>query len=741
MGIKGRLNTGLQGFDYFSTSIFPFANLWKCANWPVVVRSAVTYSGEYGPGRAGVNSPWGLWLDANGDLAAPMDAGISEYRRLWWSNSNVSAGAGSIIGRDMVLVFTGTASTVSFDGSPSNVSRVDNRVTFTVTTDATNRIKFSGFTDPADPPKVTYLCFAEDEAAVLADPWALRPDAFDDLREIGLLRFMDPMSTNTSRAIRSIDDIATPNYCKWGGDGREGGLLHGIPLEVMAHVCNQLQCHLYFNMPSRIGASKTGSISGWSRGTTGSAAVVSSYPLPADGDEVVFYKIQGLSRTFTCTADAGTDAFTAGAAHNLVENQSVLLSGTVPGGTNPNGARTAYYVKNVTSTTFQISSTRGGSVLDLTTNGGTVTVTIAVEGDRFTVANVDGVAGTFELTGPGSDTSLLSAIIVDSRSNQWATPIDFSSIRSAMVPILTALDGYLDPGLRIYLGNGNEVFNSGISFDYFWYTQAMARWSWVVVDSKSILHGYLTGLMASAANEVFGERRDRWRGVIELHTAGSLANLPFDGLAQAIIDFDPTLSIGDLIDHGAVTTYYAESLGAGANQATLTTWISDSQAANISDPATNPTQYSHFIRRVGAACYDGTGGPPTDSLYITELPALWDTENGKCVTAGITGGLICYEGGCHIIGPSLNSTTQDWLEQYIGSDAHASNIEQLLTLWDAETYTSYPSQFLSHCLKDGNSGSWGIRSEIGVDTPVSDAYATYNEDSRIRTRYAITTST
>lgn len=734
MGIKGRLGVGLQGFEYYNTSVFPFANLWKCANWPVVVRSAVTYDGSQGPGKS--TSPWGLWLDANGDLAAPMDAGITEYRRLWWENN--AAGNNSLIGRSMVLVFTGTATTVSFDGSPSNISRVGNRVTFTVTTDSTNRVKFSGLTNVNDPPKVTYLCFAEDEAAVIADQYAMRPAVFDDLRECGLLRWMDPMSINSNRATLSVSDFATGAYCKWGGVGREGGLKHGMPLEVMAHACNLLQCNLYFNMPSRIGIAKTGAITSWTRAAP---SVVGSYPLPANGDEVVFYKLSGLSRTFTCTADAGTDVFTAGAAHNLVNDQALVLSGSVPGGTNPNGARTAYYVKNVAATTFQVSLTRGGAVLNLTSNGGTITVTVTPEGDKFTVANVNAGAGTYELTGPGSDTSLLSAIsVTDVRNNQWATPVNFTSVRDAMKAVLVALDGYLDPGLKIFLGNGNEVFNSGISFDYFWYCQAMARWTWIGADSKSIMHGYLSGILASAANEVFAGRRDRWRGIIELHTSGSLASLPFDGLAQAIIDFDPTLDIGDLIDHGAVTTYYAESLGAGANQATLTTWISDSQAANISDPTTNPTQYSHFVRRVGIACYDGTGGPPTDSIYITEMPALWDTENGKCVTAGITGGLICYEGGCHIIGPSLNSTTQDWLEEYIGSQSHADNITQLLALWDAETYTSYPSQFLSHCIKDGNAGSWGVRDQVGVDTPVSTVYAAYNGDSRIRTRFSLTTT-
>jgi hypothetical protein len=716
----GRLQVGLQGFEYYNTPVFPFANLWKCANWPVVVRSAVTYDGSQGPGKS--NSPWGLWLDANGDLAAPMDAGITEYRRFWWENND--AGANSLIGRDMVLVFTGTASTVSFDGSPSNISRVGNRVTFTVTTDSTNRVKFSGFTDVNDPPKVTYLCFAEDEAAAIADPYALRPAALDDLRETGILRWMDPMSINSNRATLSVSDIATKEYCKWGGTGREGGLKHGMPLEIMANVCNQLQCHLYFNMPSRIGLAKTGAITSWTRAAP---SVVGSYPLPANGDEVVFYKLSGLSRTFTCTADAGTDVFTAGAAHNVVEDQAMLLSGSVPGGTNPNGARTAYYAKNVAATTFQVSTTRGGSVLNLTSNGGTVTVTITPEGDKFTVANVNAGAGTFELSGPGSDTSLLSAISVsDPRNNQWSTRANFTDIRTAMMAVLTALDGYLAPSLKIFLGFANEIFNSGLNFDYFYWARAQARWSWITIDSQSTLHGYMTGILASAANEVFGARRDRWRGVIELHTAGSLASLPFTGLAQAVTDFDPSLTVGDLIDHGAVTTYYAESFGAGANQATLTTWISDSQAANISDPTTYPTQYSHFVERIGTACYDGTGGPPTDSIYITEMPALWDTENGKCITAGITGGLICYEGGCHITGSSLNQTTRDWLEEYFGSQPHADNITQMLALWDAETYTSYPSQFLAHCTKDGNTGSWGVRDQVGVDTPVSAVYAAYN---------------
>lgn len=735
MPINGRLQVGMGGIDYF-TVLWPYANIWKVANFPVVVAGGVDYSGALGPGKA--LSPWGVYLDANGDLADPMDAAITEYRRLWYENT---LSTGSLIGRNMVLVFTGTATTVSFDGSPTNISRVGNRVTFTVASDSTNRVKFSGFTDLNDPPRVTYLCFAEDEAAVLANPLALSRAYYNDLKDAGIVRFMDAMSTNSSRALLRYTDIATPDYCKWGSAGREGGLKVGLPLAAVVSACNELQSHCYFNIPNRLGVGKSGAVSAV---TLANPGVVSSYPLPANGDEVIFYKMLGLGRTFTCTADATTDIFTTVSGnHNLVEDQAASLTGTIPAGLNIGGARTGYYVKVLSPTTFQLAATRGGAAINFTTNGGTITVTIELECDKFTVANVNAGAGTFELSGPGSDTSLLSAFVSGSTLNQWCTKFDLDDIEAEVVPVLEYLRDNLDPGLRLHLTYGNETFNSGANFDQFYVLRSQARHSWVTVDSHSTMYGYMLGLICKLANDVYGtEGRHRWRGVLEIQTA-NLGPTPLyiDGLEQAVTDFASPMTVGDLCYYGAVTSYYGESMIGSANGATLDTWIDDSITANISDPATYPTQYTQFVTKLGEEAYNGAHSLPGDSIDIVEMPALWEAQQDIFQAAGINK-MTMYEGGVHIVvSQALYSNLEliDFVNQYYGSAAHATNIQQSLALWDLLDDVEYPSQYLSHT-SPSRSGGWGARNEIGVDTPVSDVYASYNTDNLIRTRYSITTT-
>lgn len=72
------------------------------------------------------------------------------------------------------------------------------------------------------------------------------------------------------------------------------------------------------------------------------------------------------------TADAGTDAFTK-TAHTLVNGDMVVFGGTaVPGGL---VADTVYYVVNKATNTFQVAATSGGTAINLTSAGTSVTFT------------------------------------------------------------------------------------------------------------------------------------------------------------------------------------------------------------------------------------------------------------------------------------------------------------------------------------------------------------------------------
>lgn len=90
--------------------------------------------------------------------------------------------------------------------------------------------------------------------------------------------------------------------------------------------------------------------------------------------------VTGDLSSYTVTADAGTDTFTA-AGHDFVDGTPVQFSNS--GGGLPGGvvSGTTYYVANAATNTFQVTTFIGGTALDITSAGsGTNTVTeIAVD--------------------------------------------------------------------------------------------------------------------------------------------------------------------------------------------------------------------------------------------------------------------------------------------------------------------------------------------------------------------------
>jgi len=83
--------------------------------------------------------------------------------------------------------------------------------------------------------------------------------------------------------------------------------------------------------------------------------------------------VDGSASNYTnqaVTADSVTDKITL-ASHTLITNSIISFGGTLPGGiiTGYN-----YYVVNPTTNDFQISLTKSGSVVDLTSNGASVTI-------------------------------------------------------------------------------------------------------------------------------------------------------------------------------------------------------------------------------------------------------------------------------------------------------------------------------------------------------------------------------
>lgn len=105
-----------------------------------------------------------------------------------------------------------------------------------------------------------------------------------------------------------------------------------------------------------------------------------------------------VSHDFAPTdVNIGTEVITI-AAHGWVENQSVEFtsSGTLPGGIS---AATIYYLKTVTTNTFQISTTIGGSAVNLTSQG---TGTHTVQSGYVASVGTHGNGGGTGLSQPGT---------------------------------------------------------------------------------------------------------------------------------------------------------------------------------------------------------------------------------------------------------------------------------------------------------------------------------------------------
>ena len=98
-----------------------------------------------------------------------------------------------------------------------------------------------------------------------------------------------------------------------------------------------------------------------------SATVATATVTSTNIDEGIATDIFSKAAFATTDVDTGTDTITL-ASHVFIDNEIVQFSstGTLPAGIS---ASTNYYIRNPSSTGFQISTTRNGSVLDITTQG------------------------------------------------------------------------------------------------------------------------------------------------------------------------------------------------------------------------------------------------------------------------------------------------------------------------------------------------------------------------------------
>ena len=322
----GRVNLGLNGVNYYSL-FFPFINVWKCANHIQIVVGSISRWSNVPPGEAA--SPWGVYLDADGELINPLPSAFTAMLRVFISKANDGNPAGyDRTGERWVLKWDGTATDVTINGAPITQRQIGRRVDWTFPKSQNNLyVKFAGV-DKSNPPRNIRLCEARFESRLDAGE-IFNPDWLENVRNgSGIVRFMDWQMTNSNRSTLRYSDIPTRSFFRWGVDTLTPGQKGGMPVSLMSSLANAVQSHPWVCIPHVFGTNKTAKITGI---TKANPAVVSA------------------------------------TSHGFSNGDRVIIYGIFSGMTQPN--RNTYTVANATRDTFELSGTDSTSWSTYTSGG------------------------------------------------------------------------------------------------------------------------------------------------------------------------------------------------------------------------------------------------------------------------------------------------------------------------------------------------------------------------------------
>jgi hypothetical protein len=626
MPINGRICLGINGINYFS-GFFAFINIWKQGS--VIEINAPTGGGGSNQQwlsttqRGGTLSPWGVYLNDDGEMIAPVPTVVTSLNRVF------AAGTSNFLGESWVLKFDGTVGFVNITGA-SNVVRVGNRITWTWNSSGNLSVSFSTITQ-ADPPRNIRICRLSNEdrldAGELFEPQWLTAV----LHGSGICRFMDWQGTNGNRANVSYASIPTSTSFTelQGTTTNTANRPAGMPLAIPVALCSQVGSHAWVSIPHVFGTMKGGNVSAI---TLASPAVATDLGHTyVNGEEIFLHGTGTMTKTATVTFDTTSDLVNW-MAHGFPAGARV----TFTGGTLPTGitSGTAYFVlsSGLTADNFKVATIRGGSAINLGGSpSGTTTGQHGISRQKFTVSNV--VAGvSYELT--GWDSSGHTAL---SASGCYSTkPINLANITTEVTSFAGYFRDNMPATLKTFFELSNEQWNPGFT-QFEWYE--MQAGDYFPAENGSKLHGYISAHCMAAIRAAYTDRT-KWVGIIATQTGNSgVINAKLSGIQQYITDLVPTLSITDLFDHIAVTSYYGSNMMKLANQATVMGWTDTSETRWNS--GLEATKYAYFNRTLNANLYDASILSFTDPITVVET--FWDTHKTIADTNGL--GLVQYEGG------------------------------------------------------------------------------------------------
>ena len=216
----------------------------------------------------------------------------------------------------------------------------------------------------------------------------------------------------------------------------------------------------------------------------------------------------GPDRTaFSITGDAGTDVITA-TGHNFVTNQAVSFP-TLTGGGGLN-TFTRYFVRDVTASTFKVSTTIGGGAVDFTTNitAGTVQSSaslVLLQGNRYGLESIqtaipDGTAVGGNARGIGAvDLSMNRAVAADvaSGGNSFLGPGYAVRASGNYSTVLSGYDAQATDQYCLAAGYGARAGSNG-SMAMGEFANASGRGSAVYAGSTNTASAQSAGILAGA---------------------------------------------------------------------------------------------------------------------------------------------------------------------------------------------------------------------------------------------------
>jgi Ca2+-binding RTX toxin-like protein len=297
----------------------------------------------------------------------------------------------------------------------------------------------------------------------------------------------------------------------------------------------------------------------------------------------------------------------------------------------------------------------------------------------------------------------------------------------------------LDPGLTAYFEYSNEAWNFIFS-QASWTNETGLEFFTDVPEFRnddypfSEYYGYRSAEMMSIVQDVFGDGFEaRTHGVLATQTRNTGVLYP----ALAGAEYFATNSghtIDELFDSVAVTGYFDAGIGREATLPLIQQWIDESKARYEAGLEDTPYQYFNEQAAINLrdqslqqqAVNDGLI-TSMDGTSIQDLATIHFPENFALAEQyGLD--LIQYEAGSHVTAQGALSGDEevfDFIVHLNDSPEMAQITLEMITAFRAAGGTLVNDFVLIGSHK--KSGSWGSLEYAGDDSPIWDAWASYNE--------------